>query len=320
MSLKSKTKEKNKSVYRIKRLKENLQAYVLMLPSLILFFALSIYPIIWSMKYCFYDYDGVSAPLFVGLENFKQILNFKEAFANPTGFYAGYWLSWGRTLVYVLIKTGIEMPLAFFCAYVIYRKVKGAAFFKALFYLPQILPGMVLSLVFLIMLMPSSGPLNNFMYKLGLIEQNYAFFAHQGSAFMTGLLVDVWFTFGLNMLLFIAGFANVSREILESADVDGANEFEKTFFVTLPMMGRIVQIIVMLSIIGSLKTIGSYFILTQGGPNHGTELTFLYIYNLFFGVGANKYGYGAAVAIVSAVIIGIITVIYNKLTSKFLYD
>jgi len=320
INLNSKVKASSKKVYRRKILKENADAYMLMLPTLILFFALSIYPIAWSFKYCLYNYDGVSAPLFVGLQNFKDIFNFKEAIANPGGFYALYWLSWGRTLLYVLIKTSIEMPLAFFCAYIIYKKVRGAAFFKTLFYLPQILPGMILSLVFLIMLNPTNGALNHFMSQLGLIQKNYSFFATKGSAFMTGILVDVWFTFGLNMLLFIAGFANVSKEILESADIDGANEFKKTLFVTLPMMGRIVQIIVMLSIIGSLKAIGSYFILTQGGPNHGTELTFLYIYNIFFSANAGKYGYGAAVAIVSAVIIGIITFVYNKITSKFLYE
>jgi raffinose/stachyose/melibiose transport system permease protein len=309
-------------IRRKKFLKENIQAYTLMLPTLILFAALTIYPIVWSLKYSFYDYDGASSPLFIGLKNFKDIFNFKAIAADPNGFYGLYWQSWGKTFLYVLIKTAIEIPVSFICAYIIYKKIRGAAFFKTLFYLPQILPAMVMSMVFLIMLNPTNGALHAFMVKLGIIETGYSFFAKTNSAFLTGILVDVWFYFGLNMLLFISGFANVSKEVHESADVDGANEFQKVFYVTIPMMVRIIQVIVMLSILGALRSIGSYFILTQGGPNHGTELTFLYIYNIFFNgsAGSARYGYGAAVAVVSAVIIGIITFIYNKVTSKFLYD
>lgn len=317
-----KKKSKSFSSFNIKTFKEKNQAYILMLPTLILFFAFTIYPITWSLKYCLYNYDGIGTPLFIGLENFKELFNFNAIARDPHGFYALYWQSWGKTFLYVIIKTLIEIPLSFTCAYIIFKKVKGSSFFKTLFYMPQILPGMVISMVFLIMLNPMNGALNQYMVKLGLVQKGYSFFATQGSAFMVGLLVDVWFNFGLNMLLFIAGFSNISKDVIESAGVDGANELQKTVYVTIPMMIRIIQVIVMLSILGALRSIGSYFILTQGGPNHGTELTFLYIYNIFFNnsVGSARYGYGAAVAVVSAVIIGIITFIYNKVTSKFLYD
>ena len=88
------------------------------------------------------------------------------------------------------------------------------------------------------------------------------------------------------------------------------------------MMGRMSQVIIMLSLVGCLKAMGSYFIMTKGGPNHATELTFMYIYNLFFPSGSTtaQYGMGAAVAVVSAVIVGIITAIYNVVSEKMQYD
>lgn len=308
-----------------KVLRESIPPYILMLPALVIFCLFTLYPIFWSLKYCLYDYNGSSVPLFIGLDNFKKLFSFKEIMVNPNNYYRLYWASWVKTLTYAGLKTALETPLAFACAYLIHKKVKGAKFFRTLFYMPQILPNMVIFMVISIMLNPYNGVIIQLLSSLGIISKNYSFFMDAKSAFLVGVIADAWYYFGINMLFFIAGLSSVSKEVSESATVDGANELQELFFITIPMMIRIARIIIMLSLVGCLKAIGSYFILTRGGPNHGTELTFLYIYNIFFpdrgaGESVARYGFGAAVAIVSAAIIGVITFFYLKLSEKFQYD
>lgn len=297
----------------LKRLKDSLPAYILMLPALLLFALFTIFPIIWAVRYCLYDYDGSSVALYVGFDNFEKLFTEDKY----------YWLSWGRTLLYASLKTLIEIPLALVCAALINSRIKGAAFFRTLFYMPQILPGMVMFVLFVIMLNPFNGILNMWMSNAGIIPAGYSIFAKTPSAFLTGILVDVWHAFGINMLFLLAGLASIPKDIYESADIDGASRMETFFYITVPMLGRMLQIIVLLSVVACLRTVGSYFILTEGGPDHGTELTFLYIYNLFFpkGSGATAvYGYGAAVSVVSAVIIGFIAWGYSKASKKLQYD
>ncbi len=301
--------------------KRSVPAYLLLAPTLILFLAMGIYPILWALKYCLYSYDGTTIPIFVGLDNFRKIFDFDAILHQSGNAFAIYWKSWGRTLLYAVLKTAIEIPLAFICAFLVTGKVKGGNFFKTLFYLPQILPSFAIFMVFSIMLNPYNGILTRYMTNAGWISKNYNLLAHQNSAFVVGVFADAWIYFGLNMLFFIAGLTNIPKDVYESASVDGANETQRLFYITIPMMGRMSQVIIMLSLVGCLRAMGSYFILTKGGPNHTTELTFLYIYNLFFpSTTTAQYGLGAAVAVVSAVIVGIITVIYNAVTKKMQYD
>ncbi len=296
-----------------KRLKRSVPAYLLLAPTLILFLIMGIYPILWALKYCLYNYDGATVPIFVGLRNFKVIFDFHA--------FSVYWSSWGRTLVYAVLKTLIEIPLAFICALLVTGKRKGATFFKTLFYMPQILPSFAIFMVFGIMMNPYNGILTRYLSEAGVITANYNLLSHTGSAFVIGVLSDTWIFFGLNMLFFIAGLTNIPKDVYESASVDGATDFQRLIYITIPMMARMSQVIIMLSLVGCLKAMGSYFILTKGGPNHTTELTFMYIYNIFFPTGTTaQYGLGAAVAVVSAVIVGIITAIYHALTEKMQYD
>ena len=310
----------NRFVGLVKKVRRNIPTYILLAPTMILFLVMGVYPIIWALKYCLYNYDGTTIPIFVGLDNFKKLFASLFALGGDTT-YAAYWSSWGRTLAYALIKTLIEIPLSFFCALFVTSKIKGRTFFKTLFYMPQILPSFAIFMVFTIMLNPFNGILTRYLSEWGIIAKNFNLLANADSAFIIGILADAWIYFGLNMLFFIAGLTNIPKDVYESASIDGANSFQRLRYITIPMMARMGQVIIMLSLVGCLKAMGSYFIMTKGGPNHATELTFLYIYNLFFPSGTTaQYGMGAAVAVVSAVIVGIITVIYNVVTEKMQYD
>lgn len=304
------------------KLRRSVPTYALLAPTLILFLVMGVYPIIWALKYCLYNYDGTTIPIFVGLDNFRKLFDFKTIFTESGNPFALYWTSWGRTLAYAVIKTLIEIPLAFLCAFFVTSKLKGRTFFKTLFYMPQILPSFAIFMVFGIMLNPFNGILTRYLSEMGVITANFSILADKHGAFIVGILADTWIYFGLNMLFFIAGLTNIPKDVYESASVDGATGIQRLFYITIPMMARMSQVIIMLSLVGCLKAMGAYFVMTKGGPNHATELTFMYIYNLFFPSSSTtaQYGMGAAIAVVSAVIVGIITAIYNVVTEKMQYD
>lgn len=116
-----------------KKVRKNVPTYILLAPTMILFLVMGVYPIIWALKYCLYNYDGTTIPIFVGLSNFKKLFDFGAIFSEAGNPYAVYWSSWGRTLTYAVIKTLIEIPPAFFCALFVTSKIKGRTFLRHYF-------------------------------------------------------------------------------------------------------------------------------------------------------------------------------------------
>ena len=154
--------------------------------------------------------------------------------------------------------------------------------------------------------------------SLGLISRNVNWLG-KNHAMQTLIITAVWGGLGNYMVYFIAGLQQVNKEALESAEIDGANRIQTTWFITLPMMGPMLKIILMLAITTAFHDITNVMVLTEGGPVNSTMVMALYGYRFFFPVSAAdsvvpQYGYGAAVSIVSALIAGVITVIYQRLS------
>jgi raffinose/stachyose/melibiose transport system permease protein len=134
---------------------------------------------------------------------------------------------------------------------------------------------------------------------------------------LTAIIVAVWGAVGNYMLLFLAGLQNIPDDIYESSALDGANKIQQFWYITIPMLGPVLQIIIMLAIINALKGYESIMVLTGGGPFGKTEVMYLYVYKLFFPFVGNsdqaqiqQIGYGSAVGFVTALIVGAITMIY----------
>jgi raffinose/stachyose/melibiose transport system permease protein len=123
------------------------------------------------------------------------------------------------------------------------------------------------------------------------------------------------------MVYFLAGLQSISSEVYESADLDGVNMFQRMVYITLPMLGPVLKVILMISIVNAFNDMQSIMVLTEGGPVGATNVMFLYIYQYFFPISVSspvnpEFGYGAAVSVVAAVIIGIVTGIYLIVSRK----
>jgi raffinose/stachyose/melibiose transport system permease protein len=285
-------------------------SYSFLLPSLILTAVLGLYPIAWAMRYMFYDYKGYGKERFIGLDNFSRIWEDHQ-----------FWDSVGNTFVYAGGKVLISLPLALVLAVILNRALKGRQLLRAIYFMPTIISSAVMAVVFFTIFNSYNGILNQFLLKYHIISQNIDWLGTK-YALLTTIIVAVWGAVGNYMMLFIAGLQNIPEDIYESSSLDGANRVQQFWYITIPMLGPILQIIIMLAIINALKGYESIMVMTGGGPIGKTEVMYLYVYKLFFPiVGVNsetvqEIGYGSAVGFVTAIIVGIVTLLYFYLSRR----
>lgn len=284
----------------------NVSVWLMLLPALFLLVVVSIYPFIWIFKYIFYDYNGFVA-YFTGFENIKR------AFSDPI-----YWSSVLHTLEYAGLKLIFIIPLSLVVAVLLNQKLRGKNLFRAIFFVPTVISAAVYSLIFYFIYTPYNGVLNSILAKLGFGTVTTDWLGDPNKVMMSIVAVAIWGGLGNYMILFISGLTSISEDVYESSKIDGANSVQSFFYITLPMLGPVLKIILMLAITTALKDYDSIMVLTNGGPNNRSQVMFLYIYQMMFSDGSTnvQIGYGAVLGIISALIIGVITVIYLKVSKR----
>ena len=289
----------------------NLQAYSFLLPNLILFTACSLYPVIWTLKYVFFQYGGYGTgePLFVGWENLARVFRDRV-----------YWESVLHTFTYGFGKLILILPIAFFLALLLNQQKKGNGLTQSIIFLPTIMSSAVMGLVFYLLFNAYNGEINKYLMEAHIISQPINWLGKE-HAMKTLVITAVWGGVGNYMVYFIAGIQQVSTDVIESAKIDGAGRLQSIWYIILPMLGPILEIILMLAITSAFNDITNVMVLTEGGPNNATMVMSLYGYEYFFPISATQasvpqYGYGAAVSVVSALIAGVITVVYLKISRR----
>lgn len=291
--------------------KKNLEVYSLLIPNLILFAGCSLYPVLWALKYVFYQYGGygTGVPRFVGLENLARVFRDKV-----------YWESMVHTFTYGFGKVLIIIPFAFFLAFLLNTHKRGHGAVQSIIFLPTIMSSAVMGLVFYLLFNAYNGEINKYLMESGIISRPINWLG-KNHAMKTLILTAVWGGVGNYMVYFIAGIQQVSEDAIESARLDGANRLQIIWYIIIPMLGPILKIILMLAITSAFHDITNVMVLTEGGPNNATMVASLYSYRYFFPVSATEqavpqYGYGAALSVITACIAGIVTLIYLKFAKK----
>jgi raffinose/stachyose/melibiose transport system permease protein len=295
------------------RIKKQRAAYMIMVPIMICYLVFTLYPQVWVIAMGFFKYDGLTRPEYRGLYNFIRL------FARDPIF----WKSVLTTFAFAFGKLAIEIPMALVLAVILNSGLKGRGVFRAVFFLPHVTSLAVMSLVFYFIFAPYQGILNGILMRIGVMKQSFAWLDYGWSALLTGVLISVWMNFGINMILFLAGLQSIPPELYECARIDGANVAQQLLKITIPMLGKMLQIIVMLAIISSLKTFELFQVLTNGGPFHATEVMMLYVYKKFFGTGegagavlAPQIGYASAVGFIVALIVAAVTAFYMLMSRR----
>lgn len=305
--------KKNNEVLNAKRQKnklqrkDNIQAVCMVLPQIIGLILFSIYPILYVVRYSFYDYNMVTAK-FCGLDNFIRI------FTNDPA----YWKSVLNVLIIGGSKLIVELPIAFLLAYIIDSKyIRVKSIFRTIYYMPSVMSSAVIGLIFYFLFSASDGVVNAFLLHINVISEPIAWFSGKWTAMFVVAVASLWQGFGVNVLFFASGMSTIPKDYYESADIDGANTFHKLWYITIPSLGPIMQVICMLAIINTLKMMDLVKVLTNGNPAGETEVLMLYLFKKFFAYGSGEeaqIGYAAALGVVTAILLGLITIIYKKVT------
>lgn len=264
-----------------------------LLPFLVLYIGFTLWPLVATVAYSFFDWDGIR-PLnqFVGLDNYLKIVS------DPL-----FWTSFRNTLVFAVANTVVKLPLTLLAAVLLTRRwLWFKRVFRTVFFVPIIVPVAVSGLVFTYLLNPSNGALDSFLVGSGLLKQPLDLLGHGNTALWTIVLVSVWQIFGQYMIYWMAALQNVPEELYEAADIDGANEWKKLLYITLPVIRPVAVIITLLALVNALHVFGLVVTLTGGGPGRATYVVSYFIYTEAFRETPFKYGYASAAALIFAVL------------------
>ncbi len=287
----------------------DITVWLMILPTIILFCATALYPFVWVFRYVFYDYNGFKA-YYVGTYNFTRL--FRDA---------TYWNSVVHTFEYAGLKLVLILPLSMGAAVLLSKALKGTNFFRVIYFLPTVISSVIYGLIWYFIYSAYNGPLNAVLKNMGVIQNMVEWLGSPDTAMISVVIVAVWGGFGNYMILLVAGLQSIPADLYESSKIDGANAWQNFRYVTLPMLGPMLKVVLMLAITSALKDYEVIMVMTGGGPLGRTNVMFLYIYYLIFGDPKSlnmryQIGYGAAAGLVSAVIVAIITVVYLRISKK----
>ena len=284
-----------------------IQSYLMVAGTVIGMIVFVVLPLMWIMRYSVFKYKGYGTATFVGLDNFVRVFTRS----------AKYWLSVKNTFVFAIGKLLVEIPLALVLAFVLTRRLKGTDFFRSVFFMPSMISVAIIGVVFVYLFGHDSGVINGLLQKIGATPVKW--FSGGVSAMLVLMIASIWQNFGINMLFFMTGLQSIDPSMYDAAAIDGASNTQQFFKITIPLLGPVTQMVLMNAILGSLKVTDLVLTLTDGKPSGKTEVMMTYIYKQFFSQGgatAKDWGFGAALTVVTAIILSIVTIIYLKATKK----
>ena len=270
--------------------RHNRAALLFLAPALIFVFAFVAYPVGYAGWLSLFQWDGASAPVFVGTGNIVRLST------DPI-----FWAALARNLLVALSALGLQVFLALAIAYCLVRIVpKFSRIFLFFYLVPVMVSEICIGLLWRFMYNPYFGLVNAGLKAIGLDSLKRGWLGESDTAFLAVVVVMSFTYLGLYVLLFTAAVRSVPEGVYEAADLDGAGEFTKFFSITIPMVWDAVRANSLLAIIGSLKTFSLVFVLTNGGPNHASEVVSTYLYKM--GFGSFEMGYAATIGFAQMVL------------------
>lgn len=285
--------------------RESTAGYVFILPFIIGFLAFTIIPIFFSFALSFTSYDVLSAPKFIGIDNYVQM------FTNDSKF----WKSMGVTFYYALVSVPLRLIFALLLAMILVRPSKASGVYRAIYYLPSIMGGSVAVAVLWKRLFASDGAINALLQLVG-IPCKIAWLSNTSTAIWTLIILAVW-QFGSSMLIFLSGLKQIPVTYYEAATIDGAGKMKQFFSITLPMLTPVIFFNLVMQLINGFMAFTQCYIITQGKPLDSTLFYTVYMYQKSFQF--NQMGYGCAMAWVMLLIVALLTGVLFKTSNNWVY-
>lgn len=282
----------------LRRTRSNLTAYLFLAPGFVLFLALIIYPMVKAFQMSFYDWNVVAG----SVSEFTGFANYVTAFHDPI-----FWRALVNSGVYMAFTVPPQIVLGLLVAMLLNNRAPGRAVFRVLFYLPVVTGWVVVSLLFQY-LFADSGLVNWMLHDVTHVtSHNVSWLSGRWTGMVAISALGIWKGVGWSMMIFLAALQGVSKELTESAEVDGANARQRFRAVTLPAIWPAAMFVTVMLVIGGFNVFTSVLLMTNGGPADSTQVLLTYMYSQAF---TNlNFGYGSAIAVLLTVGVLILSLI-----------
>lgn len=279
-----------------------------LLPALLLFLALTIFPIyelfmMAGSRITFENAEMVREPAFLSnLEKFTSDWVFRRAIVN--------------TLIFVFASTTIEMILGFALALAVSEIVRGRGLVRTAMLLPILIPPVAIGNIWRLMYNPEFGVINSILQGIGLPALDLL--GSSQTALLAVIIVDVWHWTPLVFLILLAGLEALPEEVMEAASIDGATYRQKLLRIIIPLMWPTIIVAFIFRSIVAFKVFDQIFLLTSGGPGTSTEVLSMYVYKVYFQ--QSQLGYGALLALLTIAIVCAYLAVYALVQRRLTKD
>lgn len=270
---------------------------IMIMPAVILFTVFYLAPIFISVYYSFTDFSGIGAAKFIGFKNYQVLL--KDKF---------FFIALKNTFIILIGITITILPLSFIVALLLEKPFRGSGVVQSMIFAPNVIAPILVGLIWLFILDPKMGMINAILRSIGLSDYQQQWIGGKTLTPYSVAFVYLWQVLGFYTTINMAGLRSIPADIYEAAEIDGANYFQRIQKITIPMMKNTIVINTILIITGGFKIFETVKQLTNGGPNHMSDVLVTYMYDTTFT--SSRYGYGMAVATVSFVLCLIFSIIY----------
>ena len=285
--------------------RNNVAGYVFILPFIIGLLVFTVIPFFTSLYLSFTEYNVLSTPKWVGLDNFK------EMFFEDDLFWTSFWV----TFKFAFIQVPIKLTVSLLVALVLARTTRLTGLYRSAFYIPSLMGGSVAIALLWKQLFSVNGVVNQILGFFGLPDDT-AWLGDPDTALGTLIALGVW-QFGSSMLIFLAAIKNIPQSYHEAAIVDGAGPVKRFFSITLPMLTPIIFFNLINQVIGAFQAFNSSYLITQGKPLNTTLYYGVHLYNKAFD--QFQMGYGCAMAWFMLLIIALFTALIFRSSSAWVY-
>ena len=279
--------------------------YLFVIPALLLFFIFSFYPFFKVFQLSIFEWDGIALNMkFVGLDHFIDIFTRNSV----------WWKSMLNAGYITLLALTVQNLLALFLAMACDRDIKGAKAYRVIFYLPPVLSGIVVGLIWNWIYDGNYGLLNNTLEAMGLGSFSKAWLSNPKTALTSIAVIHMWKGFGWGFVILLAGLQGISRDYYEAAKIDGANAWQIFKNITMPLMVPVFFLVSILTILGTMQMFDLIISTTHGGPGYHTEVPVTRILNAM--TGASRFGYACAMSLVFGFVLLLLSVFQLKISKK----
>lgn len=275
------------------------------MPAILGLMLFTVGPMLMSLWYSFTDLSFSGKWSFVGLQNYQNMFSGTDIY-----FYQALKV----TSEYVLLSVPMKITYAFLLAILLNQPVRGKSVFRTIFYLPSIVPTVAISMIWMWLLNPEFGLINEFLRALHLPTSQWIY--DKDTVIPTLSMMSVWTTGGL-MVVFLAGLQDIPTSLYEALELDGGGAMAKFRHITIPLMTPTIFFNLCTTLIGSFQVFSEAYVMTNGGPNNASLFYVFYLYREAFTYG--RMGSACAIAWVLFVIVMIVTAVVFKTSDRWVF-